>query len=130
MYTCYKYFYIHVMLLKTIYWMSSHQNLSVRLISILLFSKLLSFAYCLCQYLLQETKICFIVSARCTNTGTMDHFLKLAKFPGLHKICLSGVMEIQTSSDLRFYSNLFAFLPMKWKSFGTSERTATYRPSW
>ena len=32
MYTHYKYFYIHVILLKTIYWMSSHQNLSIKLI--------------------------------------------------------------------------------------------------
>ena len=32
-------------------------------------------------------KICFIVSARCTNTVTMDHFPKLAKFPGLFCHC-------------------------------------------
>ena len=28
---------MHVMLLKTIYWMSSHQNLNIRLISIIVF---------------------------------------------------------------------------------------------
>ena len=79
--TRYKYFYVHVILLETLYWMSSHQNLSIRLISILSFSKLLSFTYCFCQYLLREMKIRFIVSARCTNTVTMDRFPKLAKFP-------------------------------------------------
>ena len=65
--------------------MSSHQKLSVRLI--LLFSLLLSLAYRFHQYLLREMKICFIVSARCTNTVTMDHFPKLAKFPGLFCHC-------------------------------------------
>ena len=38
--------------------------------------------YCFCQYLLRESKICFIVSARCTNMVTMDCFPKLAKFRG------------------------------------------------
>ena len=35
------------------------------------------------QYLLGETKIHFMVSARCKNTVTMDRFPKLAKFSGL-----------------------------------------------
>ena len=75
---------MHVILLKTIYEMSSHQNLSIRLISILLFSQLPSFTYRSRQYLLRETKIRFIVSARCTNTVTIDRFPELAKFPGLY----------------------------------------------
>ena len=40
------------------------------------------------QYLLRKTKIRFIVSARCTNTVTMDRFPKLAKFPGLTGECI------------------------------------------
>ena len=35
-----------------------------------------------------ETKICFMISARCTNTVTMDRFPKLAKFPGLKMVLL------------------------------------------
>ena len=74
---------MHVILLKTIYQISSHQNLSIGLISILLYSKLPSLMYHFCQYLHRETKICFIVSARCTNTVTMDRFPKLSKSPVL-----------------------------------------------
>ena len=50
---------MHVILLKTIYWMywmSSHQNLSIRLISILSFSQLPPFTYRFRQYLLRKTK--------------------------------------------------------------------------
>ena len=86
MYTCYKYFCKHVILLKTMYLMSSHQNLSVRLSSILSFSKLLLSTYRVCQNRLGKTKIHFIISARCTNRITMDRFPKLAKFPGLWRI--------------------------------------------
>ena len=78
---------MHVILLKTIYWMSSHQNVSIGLISVLQFSQLPLFTYRFRQYLLRETKIRFIVSARCANTVTMDRFTKFAKFPGL-VICI------------------------------------------
>ena len=50
MYIHYKYSYMHVILLKTIYWVSSHQNLSIRFISILSFSYLPSFTYHFHQY--------------------------------------------------------------------------------
>ena len=66
----------------TIYYISSHQNLSIRLTGILSFSQLPSFMYCFCQYLLRKTKICFIFSGRHINIITMDHYL--AKFLGLH----------------------------------------------
>ena len=73
---------MHVILLKAIYWMSmsSHENLSIRLVSILSFSQLPSFRYRFGQYLLREREIRFIVSARCTNTLTMDCFPKLPNF--------------------------------------------------
>ena len=73
------------------------QNLSIRLVSILSFSQLPSFTYRFCQYLLRETKICFIVSARCTNMVMMDCFLKLAKFPGLH---INKVFQVKVFSSL------------------------------
>ena len=63
--------------------MSSHQDLSIKLISNLSFSQLPSLMYRSCQYLLRETKIHFIVPARCTNTVTMDRFPELAKLSGL-----------------------------------------------
>ena len=66
---------MHVIFLKTIYWMSSHQNLSIRLISILLFSQLPLFTYLFRQYLLGG------------NENSFHRFCKvykqLAKFPGL-----------------------------------------------
>ena len=77
--------------------MSSHQNLSVRLISNLIVF-LLPFMYHFCQYLLRKTKICFSISTRCTNMVTINHFPKLAKLPGLSR-------EIPGSPDLGTLSN-------------------------
>ena len=96
--------------------MSSHQNLSVRLISILSFSWLPSFTYLFCQYQLWEMKICFIVSARCTNMVTMDDFPKLARFPGLSRYFLFSEsncfidLQLQNVIDLEcktYNSNYF-----------------------
>ena len=59
----------------TIYWMSFHQNLSIRL-TVLVSYRFPSYRrllYRFRQYLLRETKIRFIVSARCKNTSLGLH---------------------------------------------------------
>ena len=89
MYTCYIFTCMFI-LLKTIYWMSSHQYLSIRFIRVSYHFP----SYCCLRII--SANICWgklkLVSSfpqGIQNMVTMDHFPKLAKFPGLEYLtCL------------------------------------------